>query len=340
LFLTSNIRLVIGIGRFCCKSVFELVETVYTSIGLWGLYLIKYEIQLETIKKTSTGRDNILTGSFSKLNDGQKKRNDSCKIDFKHDETQEQQLPNVSQDSIQQKTDPDEKKYHDSGIKLPVSTVLKSTSWADCVSSESETEVDDALDPVKGDSAVVAILYTNKGSNNTNSQFSGSETSTEEASRKNHFGSSQLECSNGQTTEQIKQTDDEKSLKEEPLAENGHNLSECSESSDSGSGDGGAINKNKPRDRDGFTLVTKRKRNYRNHEFKNPTKSVYKQQPNGSSAPQSSKEYNGANRVLGLHGDSAAVEEDKADGSSTRGNLFSIFRKIRDSTGSLSFWQG
>lgn len=188
------------------------------------------------------------------------------------------------------------KKYHDSGIKLPVYTVLKSTAWADCESSESETEVDDALDPVKGDSAVVAILYTNKGSNSTNSQFSGSETSTEEASRKNHFGSSQLECSNGQTTEQIKQTDDEKSPKEEPLAENGHNLSECSESSDSGSGEGGAINKNKPRDRDGFTLVTKRKRNYRNHEFKNPTKSVYKQQPNGSSAPQSSKECNGANR--------------------------------------------
>jgi hypothetical protein len=95
------------------------------------------------------------------------------------------------------------------------------------------------------------------------------------------------------------------------LAENRHNLSECSESSDSGSGDGGTINKSKPMDRDGFTLVTKRKRNYRNHEFKNPTKSVYKQQPNGSSAPQSSKEYNGANSVLGLHGDSAAVEENE-----------------------------
>jgi hypothetical protein len=55
------------------------------------------------------------------------KRVDSCKIDFKHDETQEQQLPNVSQDSIQQKTDPNEEKYHDLGIKLPVSTVLKNT---------------------------------------------------------------------------------------------------------------------------------------------------------------------------------------------------------------------
>jgi hypothetical protein len=55
------------------------------------------------------------------------KRVDSCKIDFKHDETQEQQLPNVSQDSIQQKTDPNEEKYHDLGSKLPVSTVLKNT---------------------------------------------------------------------------------------------------------------------------------------------------------------------------------------------------------------------
>ena len=93
------------------------------------------------------------------------------------------------------------------------------------------------------------------------------------------------------------------------MAENGHNLSECSKSSDSGSGDGGTINKSNPRDRDGFTLVTKRKRNYRNHEFKNPTKSVYKQQPNGSSVPQSSKEYNGANRVLGLRGDSTIVND-------------------------------
>jgi hypothetical protein len=32
-----------------------LVETVYTSIGLWGLYLIKYEKQPETPKKTFTG---------------------------------------------------------------------------------------------------------------------------------------------------------------------------------------------------------------------------------------------------------------------------------------------
>lgn len=229
----------------------------------------------------------------------EEKDTNSCKVDFKHDEIHEQQLPNVFQDSVQQKTDPDEEKCHDLGIGLNDSTVLKSTSsklWADIVSSESETEADDALDPVKGDSAVVAILYTNKGSNNTNSQFSGDETSTEEASRKNHFGSSQLECSNGQTIEQINQTDDEKSPKEEPFAENGHNLSDCSETSDSGSGEGGAINKNKPGDRDGFTLVTKRKRNYRNQQFKNTTKNVYIQQPNGSSAPQSSKEYNGANR--------------------------------------------
>jgi len=174
---------------------------------------------------------------------------------------------------------------------------LKSASsklWADIASSESENEVDDALDPVKGDSAVVAIVYTSKGSNNTNSQFSGGETSTEEASGKNNFGSSQPECANGQTTEQIKQTDNEKSPKEEPLAENGQ--SECSEGSDSGSGEGSAIYENKPSDRDGFTLVTNRRRNYRNHQFKNPPKTAYKQQPNGSSAPQSSKEYNGANR--------------------------------------------
>jgi hypothetical protein len=51
MFSILDIRLGKEIGRFCCQSVFELVETVYTSIGLWGLYLIKYEIQPETIKE-------------------------------------------------------------------------------------------------------------------------------------------------------------------------------------------------------------------------------------------------------------------------------------------------
>lgn len=247
--------------------------------------LNKVEEATSPIKK---GSEDTLDGTvltekneavLKKREGNEEKDTNSCKVDFKHDEIHEQ-LPNVCQDSVQQKTDPDEEKCHDSGIGLNDSTVLKSTSsklWADIVSSESETEADDALDPVKGDSAVVAILYTNKGSNSTNSQFSGNETSTEEASRKNHFGSSQLEFSNGQTTEQLNQTDDEKSPKVEPLAENRHNLDECSESSDSGSGEGGAINKNKPGDRAGFTLVTKKKGNYRNHQFKNSTKTVYRQ---------------------------------------------------------------
>lgn len=118
---------------------------------------------------------------LQKRESNEERDTNSCKVDSKHDEIHEQQLPIVSQDSVQQKTDPDEEKCHDSGIGLNDSTVLKSTSsklWADIVSSESETEADDALDPVKGDSAVVSFLYTNKGSNSTNSQFSGNEIST------------------------------------------------------------------------------------------------------------------------------------------------------------------
>jgi hypothetical protein len=41
-----------------------LVETNYTSIGLWGLYSIKSETQPEVPKKNFTGRDNTLTGSL------------------------------------------------------------------------------------------------------------------------------------------------------------------------------------------------------------------------------------------------------------------------------------
>lgn len=267
--------------------------------------VISNKVEVATIPEQNGSEDTLDVTVLTEQNetvlknreDVEEKDNNSLQIDLKHDEIHEKRLPNASQDSIQQKTDADEEKHHDSEIKPPVSTVLKGASsklWADIASSESETEVDDALDPVKGDSAVVAIVYTSKGSNNTNSQFSGGETSTEEASGKNDFGSSQPKCDNGQTTEQIKQTDNEKSPKEEPLAENGQ--SECSEGSDSGSGEGSAIYENKPTDRDGFTLVTNRRRNYRNNQFKNPPKTVYKQQPNGSSAPQSSKEYNGANR--------------------------------------------
>jgi hypothetical protein len=41
-----------------------MVETIYTSIGLWGLYLNKYSMQPEMPKKTFTGRDNTFTGSL------------------------------------------------------------------------------------------------------------------------------------------------------------------------------------------------------------------------------------------------------------------------------------
>jgi hypothetical protein len=51
MFLDLDIRLGKEIGRFCCQGIFELVEIVYTSIGLWGLYLIKYEIQPKTRKE-------------------------------------------------------------------------------------------------------------------------------------------------------------------------------------------------------------------------------------------------------------------------------------------------
>jgi hypothetical protein len=40
---------------FVVKRVYKLVETVYTSIGLWGLQLIKSEKQPEMKKKTFTG---------------------------------------------------------------------------------------------------------------------------------------------------------------------------------------------------------------------------------------------------------------------------------------------
>jgi hypothetical protein len=49
---------------FVVKGFLKLVETNYTSIGLWGLHLIKSEIQPETPKKTFTRRDNTLTGSL------------------------------------------------------------------------------------------------------------------------------------------------------------------------------------------------------------------------------------------------------------------------------------
>jgi hypothetical protein len=49
---------------FVVKRVYKLVETVHTSIGLWGLKLIKSEIQPETLKKSFTRRDNTLTGSL------------------------------------------------------------------------------------------------------------------------------------------------------------------------------------------------------------------------------------------------------------------------------------
>ena len=41
-----------------------MVETNHTSIGLWGLYLIKSEIQPKTPKNSFTRRDNKLTGSL------------------------------------------------------------------------------------------------------------------------------------------------------------------------------------------------------------------------------------------------------------------------------------
>jgi hypothetical protein len=75
MFQISNIRLGKEIGRLSLsKCFFELVEIVYTSIGIWGLCLIKYEIKTKKVKgKTFIGRDNIITGSFSSLNDEQKK---------------------------------------------------------------------------------------------------------------------------------------------------------------------------------------------------------------------------------------------------------------------------
>ena len=43
-------------------------------LGYGVCVLINMRYKPEMRKKTSTGRDNILTGSFSSLNDGQKKR--------------------------------------------------------------------------------------------------------------------------------------------------------------------------------------------------------------------------------------------------------------------------
>ena len=48
---------------FVVKGVYKLVETVHTSIGLWGLQLIRNEIQPEMLKKSFTRQDNTLTGS-------------------------------------------------------------------------------------------------------------------------------------------------------------------------------------------------------------------------------------------------------------------------------------
>jgi hypothetical protein len=60
----ENFRLFNENNGLCCQSVFELVEIVYSSIGLWGLYLIESEIQPEMMKKSFTRRDNTLTGSL------------------------------------------------------------------------------------------------------------------------------------------------------------------------------------------------------------------------------------------------------------------------------------
>ena len=49
---------------FVVKRVYKLAETTYTSIGLWGLQLIKSEKQPEMPKKSFTGRDNETIGFF------------------------------------------------------------------------------------------------------------------------------------------------------------------------------------------------------------------------------------------------------------------------------------
>ena len=49
---------------FVVKEFFKLVETIYTSIGIWVPCLIRYEIQPETPKKIFTGKDNTLTRSL------------------------------------------------------------------------------------------------------------------------------------------------------------------------------------------------------------------------------------------------------------------------------------
>jgi hypothetical protein len=66
LFLISDIRLGKETVGFVVKEFFfKLVETVYTSIGIWGPCLIRYEKQPETPKKIFTGQDNTLTGSLA-----------------------------------------------------------------------------------------------------------------------------------------------------------------------------------------------------------------------------------------------------------------------------------
>jgi hypothetical protein len=76
MFPILNIRLGKEIGRFCCQSVFSnwLRQSTHP-LGYGVCVLIKYEIQTRNAKgKTFTGRDNIITGSFSSLNDEQQKR--------------------------------------------------------------------------------------------------------------------------------------------------------------------------------------------------------------------------------------------------------------------------
>ncbi|GLJ15752.1 hypothetical protein SUGI_0259240 [Cryptomeria japonica] len=181
------------------------------------------------------------------------------------DEINKQQDSSAAQNSAA-----DEDNFQDSGIEQPVcksSKTISSKPWADYASSESETEADDAtaadaaLDAVEGDSAIVAIVYTPKGRH---------DMGTDEASANIHFESSHY--SNGQITEQMNQydhkDDDGQRPDEEHLPENGHTMSECSEGSDSGSGEAGANGKQSDGDRDGFTLVTNKRRNYRNHQLK------------------------------------------------------------------------
>lgn len=197
--------------------------------------------------------------------------------------------------SVAQNSAADEDNFHASGNEQSVFTSSKSISskpWADYASSESETEADDvtatadataadaASDAVEGDSAIVAIVYAQKGRH---------DMVIDEASTNIHFESSHY--SNGQSTEQMNQCDhkddDEQQPEEEPLPENGHNMSECSEGSDNGSGEVGTNVKQSDEDRDGFTLVTKKRRNNRTQQLKSPTNnSFYRRKKTETSASQ------------------------------------------------------